>query len=136
MLSGRIAAALILPIVLGAWTPPASVLDQPILVPAEGGGDYDTGVTLRQFTRTCAGLFGNGKPKFTRQTRDAFSMRCVFTLPNTGQVFSNVSEFTPTILGHHDAIRLERFRGPDGIPMTPNQLKEHFDRLYNATAKP
>jgi hypothetical protein len=50
--------------------------------------------------------------------------------------FSNVSEFTPAILGHHDAIKLERFRGPDGLLQTPAQLKEVFESVYRLTAKP
>jgi len=135
MLSGRVVAAILLPLILTGWTPPPAVQDQPILIPAEGGGDYDTGVTLRQFMNNCDRLFGNGKLEFTRRT-DGFSMRCAFANPSTGQLFSNVSDFTPTILGHADAIKLERFRGPDGMPVTPAQLKEVFDRIYRATAKP
>lgn len=132
----RIAAALLLPIMLGAWTPPAAVLDQPILIPAEGGGDHDTGVTLRQFMRNCGRLFGNGKLEFTRRPDNGFSMRCAFANPKTGQIFSNVTEFTPALLGHHDAIKLERFRGPDGLLQTPTQLKEVFESVYRLTAKP
>lgn len=132
----RMAAALLLPLMLGAWTPPAAVLDRPILIPAEGGGDHDTGLTLRQFMRNCGHLFGNGKLEFARRADDGFSMRCAFANPKTGQIFSNVSEFTPAILGHHDAIKLERFRGPDGLLQTPAQLKEVFESVYRLTAKP
>lgn len=135
MLSGRVVAVLLLPLILAGWTPPTAIQEQPILIPAEGGGDYDTGVTLRQFMNNCDRLFGNGKLEFTRRT-DGFSMRCAFANPSTGQLFSNVSDFTPAILGHADAIKLERFRGLDGVLGTPAQLKEVFDRIYRAAVKP
>lgn len=121
---------------LGGWSPPAPVLDQPILIPAEGGGDYDTGMTLRQFAGACRRLFGSGKAEFMATSRARFTMRCVFKNQRTGQVFSNVSEFTPTILGHHDALKLERFHGPDGTAFTPAQLKEHFERLEKSQIEP
>jgi len=74
--------------------------------------------------------------EFARRPDDGFSMRCAFANPKTGQIFSNVSEFTPAILGHHDALKLERYRGPDGLLQAPAQLKEVFESIYRLTAKP
>lgn len=120
-------------LVLAAWSPLKEVLERPILIPGETGGDYDTGLTLKQFVDVCRTLPGGGKPEFEGNPRDRFSLKCAFGNPQTGQTFSNLAELKPAILGHHDALLIESFRGPDGIAFTPIQLKEHFDLLFART---